>query len=213
VPPGTRITLIERNSPFGPGLAYATGNPNHLLNVPAGRMSAFADQPHHFLDWLACQSPQFLDGVRPTEAAFVPRRLYGAYLRHLLNTARGSLETLHDSVVAIQDGVLRLASGHTIGADVVVLATGNDRPAAPDAAGLPASPLWRADPWAPAAFDVDPASVLVGRLRPEDCDAGDHIARSGHANPIPCGIAPRLLPRGIRNTPVSPINRPCPPVW
>ena len=53
VPPGTRITLIERKSPFGPGLAYATGNPNHLLNVPAGRMSAFADQPHHFLDWLA----------------------------------------------------------------------------------------------------------------------------------------------------------------
>ena len=96
-------------------------------------MSAFADQPNHFVDWLACQSPQLLDRVRPTEAAFVPRRLYGAYLRHLLNTAPGSLETLHDSVVAIQDGVLRLASGHTIGADAVVLATGNDRPAAPDA--------------------------------------------------------------------------------
>ena len=136
VPAGTRITLIERKSPFGPGLAYATGNPNHLLNVPAGRMSAFADQPHHFLDWLACQSPQLLDGVRPVEAAFVPRRLYGAYLRHLLNTAPGSLETLHDSVVAIEDGVLRLASGHTIGADVVVLATGNDRPAHARCRGL-----------------------------------------------------------------------------
>jgi uncharacterized NAD(P)/FAD-binding protein YdhS len=144
VPAGTRITLIERKSPFGPGLAYATGNPNHLLNVPAGRMSAFADQPNHFLDWLACQSPQLLDGVRPTEAAFVPRRLYGAYLRHLLNTAPGSLETLHDSVVAIHDGVLRLASGHTIGADVVVLATGNDRPAAPDAAGAGSGIPWRA---------------------------------------------------------------------
>ena len=159
VPAGTRITLIERKSPFGPGLAYATGNPNHLLNVPAGRMQV-ADQPHHFLDWLACQSPQLLDGVRAAEAAFVPRRLYGAYLRHLLNTAPGSLETLHDSVVAIEDGVLRLASGHTVGADVVVLATGNDRPATLDAAGLQASPLWRADPWAPAAFDT------LDRMRP-----------------------------------------------
>ena len=32
-------------------------------------MSAFADQPLHFLDWLQCQSPQLLDGVWPTEAA------------------------------------------------------------------------------------------------------------------------------------------------
>ena len=63
--PARASRLIERKSTFGPGLAYSTGNPNHLLNVPAGRMSAFADQPHHFLDWLQRQSPQVLDGVRP----------------------------------------------------------------------------------------------------------------------------------------------------
>lgn len=33
--PGTRITLIGRNSRFGRGLAFATGSPSHLLNVPA----------------------------------------------------------------------------------------------------------------------------------------------------------------------------------
>ena len=213
VPPGTRITLIERKSPFGPGLAYATGNPNHLLNVPAGRMSAFADQPHHFLDWLACQSPQLLDGVRPVESAFVPRRLYGAYLRHLLNTAPGSLETLHDSVVAIQDGVLRLASGHTIGADVVVLATGNDRPAAPDAAGLQASPLWRADPWAPAAFDAldSSASVLLVGSGLTMVDAVITLLDQGHAGPIHVVSRRGLLPRGHTHTaPVSPIQPPLP---
>src|SRR3954453_9447106 len=86
-PAGTRITLIERNCPFGPGLAYATGNASHTLNVPAGRMSAFDDRPLHFLHWLRRQPEQILDGPQPDEASFVPRRLYGAYLRHLLNTA------------------------------------------------------------------------------------------------------------------------------
>src|SRR5258708_1371830 len=40
-PPPTRLVLIERNSQFGRGLAYSTGNASHILNVPAGRMSAF----------------------------------------------------------------------------------------------------------------------------------------------------------------------------
>jgi len=63
----TRIALIDRQPPFGPGLAYGTGSPSHLLNVPAGRMSAFADQPRHFGDWLERQSPLLLDGAQPTE--------------------------------------------------------------------------------------------------------------------------------------------------
>src|ERR1700681_2245997 len=56
-PSGTRIHLIEKNSRFGRGLAYSTGNPNHLLNVPAGRMSAFSDRPHDFVDWLRTWRP------------------------------------------------------------------------------------------------------------------------------------------------------------
>ncbi len=39
--PEDRIYLVERNQNFGRGLAFATGNPNHLLNVRAGNMSAF----------------------------------------------------------------------------------------------------------------------------------------------------------------------------
>jgi len=50
--PGGRVYLIEKNAKFGGGLAYSTGNPNHLLNVRAGRMSAFADAPDHFANWL-----------------------------------------------------------------------------------------------------------------------------------------------------------------
>ena len=50
--PGTRVVLIDCNARFGRGQAHATGNPSHLLNVPAGRMSAFHDRSNDFLDWL-----------------------------------------------------------------------------------------------------------------------------------------------------------------
>lgn len=105
-PPGTHIRLIERNRQFGPGQAYATDNPNHLLNVPAGRMSAFPDQPRHFLDWLHSRPMHEMDGVMPDGGSFVPRRLFGRYIRQQLHDAlrRQSsvhLELLHGSVASI----------------------------------------------------------------------------------------------------------------
>src|ERR1700760_4888469 len=81
-PPLTRLVLIERNSQFGRGLAYATGNASHILNVPAGRMSAFHDRPSDFLDWLATQ-PDSNATIGP--GTFAPRRQFGAYIRALLN--------------------------------------------------------------------------------------------------------------------------------
>src|ERR1700691_60728 len=54
--PGARVLLIERNRHFGCGLAYAPGNPGHLLNVAAARMSAFQDRPQDFVNWLQGRS-------------------------------------------------------------------------------------------------------------------------------------------------------------
>src|ERR1700738_2922601 len=82
--PPTRLVLIERNSQFGRGLAYATGNASHILNVPAGRMSAFHDRPSDFLDWLRSQ-PEIPSGCVAGPGTFAPRRLFGAYVRALLN--------------------------------------------------------------------------------------------------------------------------------
>src|ERR1700680_3164424 len=47
-----RVTLIERNPAIGRGIAYSTVDPAHLLNVRAANMSAFADDPDHFWQWL-----------------------------------------------------------------------------------------------------------------------------------------------------------------
>ncbi len=44
-----RVLLYNPKEHFGPGLAYGTPSGEHLLNVPAGGMSALDDDPGHFL--------------------------------------------------------------------------------------------------------------------------------------------------------------------
>jgi len=197
-PPGTCITMIERNRQFGLGQAYATGNPGHLLNVPAGRMSAFHNRPLDFLHWLQALPESEFDGMTPTANGFVPRRLFGAYVRHLLNEEikRGEhhnrLVLVRGSVVGIDRGphpmVLTLDRGTPIEADLAVLAVGNFPPAptpVPDPSFYD-SALYRADPWAPDALtDLDPAApVLLIGTGLTMVDAVVSLLDQGHRGPI-----------------------------
>ena len=78
------IIIIERRSNLGRGLAYSTSDPSHLLNVRVANMSAFPNDPEHFLNWLKLIGPAF--GIdHPAHFLFVPRSVYGAYLESLLD--------------------------------------------------------------------------------------------------------------------------------
>lgn len=46
-----RLLLIERSGRFGAGVAYGSEDPEHLLNVSAGAMSAWPEDPSHLLRW------------------------------------------------------------------------------------------------------------------------------------------------------------------
>jgi len=195
------ITLIDRDARFGLGLAYSTENQNHLLNVPIGRMSAFEDQPHHFVDWMQHQAAHMLNDAPAAELAFVPRHVYGAYLRNLLNTVKPAPEMLHDEVVAIEvdDGHsrLRCVSGRVLSANFVVLATGNDRPATLDVPGLREVSFWRPDSWQMEAFaGLDPGlPVLLIGTGPTAVDAVITLLDRGHVGPIYAVSRRGLLPR------------------
>jgi uncharacterized NAD(P)/FAD-binding protein YdhS len=171
-PPPTRLVLIERNSQFGRGLAYATPNASHILNVPAARMSAFHDRPNDFLDWLTRQ-PAEQDGTPPGPQTFAPRHLFGAYVRGLLNeeikrSGRDRLELVKGDVVGL-DGtarplVLRLDRERTIEADIAVLAIGNFPPEPVPIAspGFYDTDFYRPDPWAPDALTgLDPEAAVL----------------------------------------------------
>ena len=122
--PGFRasVTLMERGSQCGRGVAYARSCARHLLNVPAGRMSALPDLPGHFADWA---------GAAP--ASFLPPRVYGEYLEAVLaDAAARSAAPLHrvtGEAVAVTGGDVLLADGHVVSGAAVVLALGVGRPA------------------------------------------------------------------------------------
>lgn len=52
LPLGQKVLLCERAGAFGRGLAYATANPDHLLNLRVANMSAFPDRPADFETWI-----------------------------------------------------------------------------------------------------------------------------------------------------------------
>jgi len=151
-----RVSLIERERVPGRGVAYSTGRPEHLLNVPARRMSAYPAEPDHFEHWYA---------ERGGDAeAFAPRMLYGDYLEEQLARAGDGLEIIHGEAVDIEsEASVRLADGRTIEADAVILAPGNFKPATPRGIDpLLLGPLWVDDPWAGASSEgVGPRDTIL----------------------------------------------------
>jgi len=118
-----KVILIDPRANLGFGLAYSTPSYRHLLNVPAGKISALPDQPNHFLDWL-----QKNYDARMTETDFAPRAVFGRYIHSLLKTVPNldhRQTTVFDCHVAGEQATLDLADGTKIVADAVVLATGN----------------------------------------------------------------------------------------
>jgi uncharacterized NAD(P)/FAD-binding protein YdhS len=153
-----RVILIERAGAPGRGVAYGTDRPEHLLNVPAARMSAFPDDPDHFARWYAER------GGGPED--FAPRMLFGDYVVGLLAVAGEGLEIVRGEAVDVDGGAVVLADGRRIEAQTVVLAPGNLPPATPrgiEPARLGA--LWVADPWAgpiAAGLGEGDAVLLIG---------------------------------------------------
>ena len=131
-PDRLRIVLIDWKE-IGRGLAYGTADPKHLLNVPAGGMSAFDSEPNGFVDYLRGR----FGSASPNE--FASRYIYGDYLQQTLREAvskkAGSIEfsTLNARVVDVQDdGEKRkvvLLDGSALLVDKIVLALGNAKPA------------------------------------------------------------------------------------
>ena len=192
-----RIALVERGGALARGLAYGPAEPCHLLNVPAGAMSALPDDPADFVRW---------SGAQPD--AFVPRTLFGSYLEALLTRAhRGAapgvmLQLVCGEALSIRldRGGVRIAlrEGREIHARAAVLALGNfpspDLPV-PDG-GLYATPLYRRSPWERGALDGIPSggAVLLLGSGLTMVDAALALQRRGHRGAIHALSRHGLLP-------------------
>lgn len=157
---GKAITLISEKETLNRGIAFNPYSDKHLLNVVAGKMSAYSDKPDHFMDWVM-RLPSFANKDRNLiSQSFLPRRIYGDYLTHIWNQ---TLTTAKQKGILIQHIEARVAEmdvtptgvvvvpelGAPITADACVIATGNHIPGNPRISNTAffKSKLYFQDPW------------------------------------------------------------------
>ena len=120
--------LIDGGGRAGRGVAYSTNEPAHLLNVRADGMSAWAGEPDHFAKRFEAEG-----GDR---RGFAQRRLYGRYLREILDeaVASGCTTLVNASAIRAEPAAggwrVALDDGSSLLADGLALAIGNQEPEA-----------------------------------------------------------------------------------
>ncbi len=153
---GIDVVLIGRGTQAGSGVAYSTEDPAHLLNIPAANMSAWPEQPDNFVKAIAGE------GFGPED--YVPRMLFGHYLRRILDVSAVTvIEGEASAVERSGEGwTVRLGDGRMIGAAALVLAPGNQPPDALPFARNLSERLFASEPWGAAGQAAIGAAVESG---------------------------------------------------
>ena len=208
-PDRVRITLLNPTPDIGRGLAYRFDDDNLLLNVPAGNMSALADEPMHFVSYCLRIDPSLSPG------SFVLRRLYGQYLHDLWSHTRaahpGAIDVRVDKAVALSRPPgeagwdVALASGERLRAEQVVLALGHQVPRFP----IPLEPEVQERVIAPWDFDAmhrlpNHQPVLIMGTGHTAVDALFCLTQSPRRGPIYLLSRHGLLPHRHRLSPTAP---------
>lgn len=196
------INLVEKSSLIGRGVAYSTPDEVHLLNVPAAKMGAFPEEVDSFHKWL------LENGYSYQPHSFVPRKIFGEYLREIVKNAAETKSSVvkfnvfkDDAVdLVIEDKAARviLGSGDTLQSEKVVLAFGNFLPPDPTVADLDFtnSPKYFRSPWTDGVYDSidNEDTVLVIGTGLSMVDVVMHLFYSPHRARIYAISTRGLLP-------------------
>jgi uncharacterized NAD(P)/FAD-binding protein YdhS len=204
-PDAVRITLIEPRGQIGRGLAYATENHSHRLNVRASNMSAFPDDPDHFWRWLRANGRRGEDRF-----CFVPRLVCGRYLAglvedHLREPDPRRVRWLRETVTGLSehDGTvtLRFAGSETAAFDTAILCCGHEASETLDAPFV--------SPWEdPRAWNAaTDSTILILGTGLTMVDAAIALSESGHRGPIVVLSRRGLLPQAHRPVEPAPITQ------
>jgi len=208
-PQGISVTVVEQRAQLGRGLAYGGGNPNHLLNVRAANMSAFADDSDHFGRWLAARADQKA-GDGDEGFRFVPRGVYGDYLEGLLaehlrpHGAGAPLSVVRGLACGVTEtpaGVeVALTDGGSVRADVAILACGHE-------AVVEDGPL-HLSPWSEPVGGDAPAdsTLLILGTGLTMVDTATALAERGHCGRIVAVSRRGLIPHAHRDVEALPID-------
>lgn len=138
------IYIIDNSPAFKVGIAYQIEHPSFVLNVTANRMGAYPDKPEDFYQWLISYPALWRNlhsdfkTINYGANDFVPRMIYGAYLRWVFDQALALAASKNISVHRVVARITKikaventkrlqviLDTQESLLADTVVLATGN----------------------------------------------------------------------------------------
>ncbi|MDB5664927.1 FAD/NAD(P)-binding protein [Cypionkella sp.] len=203
------VVVIEPRAALGRGVAYATPDPDHRLNVPDQKMTLRSDRPEDFRAWLhSAEAPTLpANSARLSGEIYAPRAVFGDYVAAQLAPllAAGRLRHVQARVISVgRPGryALGLSDGGRVMADIVVLAATHPNPALPrELAGLARDTALIADPYATGALagvTPDERVLIVGNgLTSADIVASLH--KRGHRGQITA-----LSRHGLRSQPHGP---------
>lgn len=216
LPANASIAIVGDDAGFGRGTAYRTELHLHRLNVPAARMSVFADRPSDFLDWLEKRG-RSLGG-----SGFASRNDYGLYLRDTLaallrdQRQRARVDFIKAKAVSCDTcddtgTVFRLNDGRLLEAKNAVLCLGVGTASLPRLTGEVDTALLRRvvrNPW---------RLSWLSKVQPDDtiCILGSGLTmidqilslrNMGHRGKIHVVSRRGLVPHGHSVAPVHPVE-------
>ncbi|MDK1493932.1 FAD/NAD(P)-binding protein [Sinorhizobium sp. 7-81] len=161
--PEARVVVFEPRPRLGAGLAYDTAELTNRINVPAGRMSLYPDEPESFVAYLerANALAGDPDAITADGVAYPRRSVFGDYVASELAPylSSGAIEHRRAQVLGIRRSTgqwtISTSNGEELVADIVVIAVSHPPPALPKAL-LPvlSHPKLVADPTKAGAFEV-----------------------------------------------------------
>ena len=210
------VVVVDPAPQIGPGVAYRTPDPVHLMNVCRIRLSVDGDNGADLIGWLGDR------GIEANADTYLRRSMYGEYLADVAGRCAEAVGVDHrrsrvSSLRRIEsaDGGgwrVELDDGSVIEAGDVVMATGFPARPVPPCDVPDGDPRVVADPWRPGVFDrhglqrvaivgsgltmVDIALSLVERHPNVEIVAASRrglVARTSRPG-LPATIDPSLLP-------------------
>jgi uncharacterized NAD(P)/FAD-binding protein YdhS len=153
------VFIYNSNADFARGTAYNPKSSKLLLNVVAGKMSAFPDKTNHFVEWCLKNGIGTENAQDLLAGSFLPRSTYGKYLNDLWKETQEiakknghQLNLIPEKAREIEkfDSYYRIHSeSRKETLDYLILATGNELPGNPQIKNVDffKSNLYQQNPW------------------------------------------------------------------
>jgi uncharacterized NAD(P)/FAD-binding protein YdhS len=136
------LHIVSDKETFNKGIAYTPYSDKQLLNVVTGKMSAYPENPAHFLNWVMKLPEYRFYETHLIDNSFLPRSLYGAYLEEqwdeisTLASEKKCLVITHFAHVTLLEKVEQEITVHLDNLEVIhcqdcIIASGNHIPRNP----------------------------------------------------------------------------------